>query len=370
MNTFTADNFSQNLKKLRKQADFTQEELADELNVSFQAVSKWERGESQPDFDTLLKLSRLFCVSTDELLSASKAEDEQKIADYIAKYHKLTNSRQFDECKQLMEIACSQYPSSYALLVRKMEILLKIHNTDRESACAVYNKVFAIYQKIMQRCLDDSIRIWAKRLYCQLCRKTGDTDEMNAIIDTLPRMVDCRENVRMIMTDKSSSEHSAACAHSIEEHVLYLTASICNNNYYIADCPSTEKIAAAKTAAAIIDAVYPNGDYGRATHSIAWNYALMGQWYAQIGDNENALAALQKCSDIVVAYKNLPKKTQHTSPLVRALSYEKSHDDYAQTHACSLTKQIAEFIGERYEFSAEFKSDKRFCEILNTLKNA
>ncbi|MGN0115333.1 MAG: helix-turn-helix domain-containing protein [Acutalibacteraceae bacterium] len=370
MHTITADDFSQNLKKLRKQADFTQEELADELNVSFQAVSKWERGESQPDFDTLLKLSRLFCVSTDELLSASKAEDEQKIDEYIAKYHELTNSRRFDECGQLMEIACAQFPSSYALLVRKMEILLKSHNTDREGACAVHHKVFAIYQKIMQRCLDDSIRIWAKRLYCQLCRKIGNTDEMNAIIDILPRMVDCRENVRMIMTDKSSPEHSVACARSIEEHVLYLTASICNNNYYIADCPVYEKIAAAKTATAIIDAVYPNGDYGRATHAIAWCYALMGQWYAQIGDSENALAALQKCADIAVAYNNMPHKTQHTSPLVRALCYEKSQDDYAQTHSGSLPQQIAKFIGEQYDFSDEFKSDKRFCEILNTLKNA
>ena len=355
---------------MRKDADYTQEELADELNVSFQAVSKWERGESQPDFDTLLKLSRLFGVSTDELLSASKAENEQKIADYIAEYHKLTNSRSFDECERLINRACEQFPSNYALLVRKMEICLKNHSTDYDGARTVQHKVFAVYQKIMQRCRDDSIRIWAKRLYCQLCRKIGSIDEMNAVINELPRMVDCRENVRMIMTDKSSTEHSIACARSIEEHVLYLTASICSNNYYIADCPVSDKIDAAKTAIAIIDAVYPNGDYGRATHSFAWCYALMGQWYAQIGDDENALAALQKCSDIVIAYKNLPKKTQHTSPLVKALCYEKANDDYAQTHSGSLAKQIAEFMNERFELCDKLKSDKRFQNIVNTLKNA
>lgn len=370
MCTSTADNFSQNLRKLRKQSDFTQEELADELNVSFQAVSKWERGESQPDFDTLLKLSRLFCVSTDELLSASKAEDERKINDYIEKYHELTNSRRFDECEQLMEQACTQFPSSYALLVREMEIILKNRNTDVNGACAVQHKVFAVYQKIIQRCPDDSIRIWAKRLYCQLCRKIGNTDEMNAIIDTLPRMVDCRENVRMIMTDKSSPEHGIACARSIEEHVLYLTASICNNNYYIADCPVADKVAAANTANAIINAVYPNGDYGRATHAIARNYSLMGQWYAHMSDYESAFAALQKCTDIAVAYHNMPRVTQHTSPLVKALSYEKARDDHAQTHSSSLTYQLAEFIGKRYDFCDEVKSDKRFCDILNKLKNA
>ena len=43
--------FRENIRRMRKQRDLTQEALADFLGVSFQAVSKWERGESYPDFD-------------------------------------------------------------------------------------------------------------------------------------------------------------------------------------------------------------------------------------------------------------------------------------------------------------------------------
>ncbi len=53
---------------LRKQSGWSQEDLADQLNVSRQSVSKWESGASIPDLDKILKLSQLFGVSTDYLL--------------------------------------------------------------------------------------------------------------------------------------------------------------------------------------------------------------------------------------------------------------------------------------------------------------
>lgn len=53
----------------RKLAKLSQEELADQVGVSRQAVSKWELGESTPEVDKLLALARAFGVTTDELLS-------------------------------------------------------------------------------------------------------------------------------------------------------------------------------------------------------------------------------------------------------------------------------------------------------------
>lgn len=61
----------------RKAAKLSQEELADRVGVSRQAVSKWELGESTPDVDKLLSLARAFGVTTDELLS--EAEPAAKV---------------------------------------------------------------------------------------------------------------------------------------------------------------------------------------------------------------------------------------------------------------------------------------------------
>lgn len=63
---------------LRKKNGWSQEELAEKMNVSRQAVSKWEGAQSVPDLERVLQLSKLFGVSTDYLL-----KDELEAAEYI-----------------------------------------------------------------------------------------------------------------------------------------------------------------------------------------------------------------------------------------------------------------------------------------------
>ena len=63
------------LIKLRKQYGYSQEELADKLGLSRQAVSKWERAEASPDTDNLICLAKLYGISLDELLSTDEDLD-------------------------------------------------------------------------------------------------------------------------------------------------------------------------------------------------------------------------------------------------------------------------------------------------------
>ena len=64
------------LVELRKKNGYSQEELADKLGLSRQAVSKWERAESSPDTDNLICLARLYNVSLDDLLNTSENTDD------------------------------------------------------------------------------------------------------------------------------------------------------------------------------------------------------------------------------------------------------------------------------------------------------
>ena len=60
--------FADKLVRLRKKAGWSQEELAEQMNVSRQSVSKWEGAQSVPDLEKMIRLSKLFGVSTDYLL--------------------------------------------------------------------------------------------------------------------------------------------------------------------------------------------------------------------------------------------------------------------------------------------------------------
>ena len=65
---------SEKILQLRKANGFTQEELAEKLNVSRQSVSKWDSGQSVPELEKLVALSEIFQVSTDHLLKPSELD--------------------------------------------------------------------------------------------------------------------------------------------------------------------------------------------------------------------------------------------------------------------------------------------------------
>jgi transcriptional regulator with XRE-family HTH domain len=63
------------IHQLRKARGLSQEELAGQLTISRQAISKWELGETVPDTENIVQLSKIFCVSTDYLLSDEYEDD-------------------------------------------------------------------------------------------------------------------------------------------------------------------------------------------------------------------------------------------------------------------------------------------------------
>lgn len=71
--------FNENLKYLRKEEKMTQENLAERLNVSRQAVTKWESGQSLPDIENLKQIADLFGVTMDSLVGDVESKKESNI---------------------------------------------------------------------------------------------------------------------------------------------------------------------------------------------------------------------------------------------------------------------------------------------------
>ena len=70
--------FSRKLKELRTKKNITQEQLARHLQISPQAVSKWERNEGYPDITLLPAIASYYNVSVDDLLGVGTIEKEKK----------------------------------------------------------------------------------------------------------------------------------------------------------------------------------------------------------------------------------------------------------------------------------------------------
>lgn len=107
----------ENIAALRKRGGMTQAALADRINYSDKAVSKWERGESIPDVLTLMELSEIFEVSVDELLRDPNElpQNVGKVEQVMGKAVEKTLKRKAD--KRIIEKLCSVLVWFVALLI-------------------------------------------------------------------------------------------------------------------------------------------------------------------------------------------------------------------------------------------------------------
>ncbi len=87
----------ENLRRLRKERELTQEQFSDAIGVSFQAVSRWENGTAYPDMELLPVLSSFFGVSVDTLLGCPEAEKEAQATALLDDLHKAACKVPFDE---------------------------------------------------------------------------------------------------------------------------------------------------------------------------------------------------------------------------------------------------------------------------------
>lgn len=85
------------IQSLRKKSGLTQKELADKLNISFQAVSKWENGEALPDVMLLLDLANILGTTVDNILSGEnivrKNLKQIRIADVVAGFEAMNKMK-------------------------------------------------------------------------------------------------------------------------------------------------------------------------------------------------------------------------------------------------------------------------------------
>lgn len=124
----------ENIKRLRKEKNLTQEKLAEILGVTVGAVSKWENGNNTPDIVMLTMLASFFDVSIDVLLGYDMAS--KKAEKLVENIKLLVSERRFDEAEKLSRDAMSRYPHDFAVIYAAADVyyVKTLENQDKEDA--------------------------------------------------------------------------------------------------------------------------------------------------------------------------------------------------------------------------------------------
>ncbi|MBQ4339168.1 MAG: helix-turn-helix transcriptional regulator [Clostridia bacterium] len=356
--------FGENVKKLRKAKELTQETLADFLGVSFQAVSKWERNESYPDITTLPAIAAFFGVSVDFLLGIDMMENDKKIKDYCDKYSRLWNEGKVAEVRDVMKQAVAEFPGNFDLLAKYMNALIQAQHND-EYVISIRPEVQKIYDNIQNHCTVDSIRIWAKKLMCRYLRdlslidsKRFDIADAEKILEQMPIMQNTRDYEAMYMYPHDDEKRAAACANGISE-MLRLFGEIMNRkhkNFLDADGDVSEAYIN------LVEKVMPDGDYGKSHYLMVINHQRLGVKKYLAGDEESALEHFEKAVKLAKSYDEMPDILIHTSSAVKGLEFNKTKA--YRFWEGSFYEDVKEGLINRPQLSDEFRNSERFKKIL------
>ena len=111
------------IKKYRKEAGYTQEEMANRLGVTTPAVNKWENGNSKPDIELLSPIARLLHISLDTLLSFQEKLTDFEIGEFIQKMDKMFSEEGYKKTYQWAVNTIKKYPNCN-LLIWQIAVML------------------------------------------------------------------------------------------------------------------------------------------------------------------------------------------------------------------------------------------------------
>ena len=81
-------NIGDNLRRLRREQNMTQEALAEKLGTSFQSVSRWENGTTYPDIEFLPAIARIFGTTVDGLIGCDATPSDEEMESFVKQWNK------------------------------------------------------------------------------------------------------------------------------------------------------------------------------------------------------------------------------------------------------------------------------------------
>lgn len=166
------------IKSLRKQKNISQEIFANYLGVSFQAVSKWENGNTMPDVTMIPAIASFFGISTDELFDFNLFETEKQVEAICAESWKYRNS-DVAKSEEILRKGLQRYPGNDIILNNLLYTL--DYQTRAE-------EVISICKSLIASTKNDSVKYDACRILATCYKENGQVDLIKPTLEMIPEI--------------------------------------------------------------------------------------------------------------------------------------------------------------------------------------
>ncbi|MBP3294382.1 MAG: helix-turn-helix transcriptional regulator, partial [Clostridia bacterium] len=264
------------LRTLRNERGYTQTEVAAALNLTSQAVSKWENGSGLPDVTQLVPLADFYGVTVDRLLGRKDHAAEQEVTDFIEKYrdilwfaqeyskeHSVSLREAFDVGLDEGRAMMKKYPDDYRL---KSHVCYMLDIAPKESDCdesywnARNSELIDLAETILAECTDSRYRNRAIWQLAMTYPYQNRYDKVKELAELVPDMYGCKEAILCEASEYGTEENRIA-------YELHLKRSMMNVHfdlsmyYHNRKLPPEDILALTEMEWNIFHAYHDHGDF-------------------------------------------------------------------------------------------------------------
>ena len=332
------------IKNLRRQADMTQEQLAELLHISASAISQWETDRVLPDVTQIPLLANIFHVSADVILGIDHQKEGEKINAYLAEAQKARLNSGLEARTAILREANRQFPRAYKIMAALADSLVCEYS---RKEIKDYDEVFSLCQRVLAECTDSMIRYEAIDTLGTAYGYAGKQEEMLKLAEQMAPFAFSREVFMLWHWPKTGEEglrQRQEYLHALITEMIstlgLLVGQRRDDGSFV--YPIEDRIALWKQEVALIELLYPDGDYHIDAQDAEQACGWLTSAYLTRGDSENAIYWLQKGCEFAVHFDTYDHEAVHTSPALRGYAGGGWIMEEGRNHSSQLLEYLLE----------------------------
>ena len=361
--------FGNIIKKLRLEKNMTQEQLAEVLSISGQAVSRWETNIALPDISLLPVLANFFDVTTDYLLEVDITRKEKEIQNWLEKARVYTTKGQWLKGIAILREAVKKHPSSY-LLINELAYALycspqEMEQVSEEENNQLLEEIISLEEYVLEHSKDNELRYSATSLLCQVYAQLHQMDKAELLANTMPSMNQCKEEILSLLYQ--GTKRFRQVQGTMFLHLELLLSKLTHNSAPLDDntrpYTTEEMIVLNKKVIDILNVLFEDKNYGFFGQTIAWTYLNIAWFYAKLENQEETIKYLLLAKEQAIANDKTPynPKNQYSCLVFRGQEYGEVWNNITLNDSMH---QIEEMNDSIYDFIRE---NKEFQKIMDEL---
>ncbi|MCQ2431496.1 MAG: helix-turn-helix domain-containing protein [Clostridia bacterium] len=379
------------IKELRKRDGRKQEDLANALGVTNQAISRWEANGGYPDMEMIPAIANYFGITIDELFGY-ESDRTRKVELYYEQIIEMNHKNNgmdtcMNECISYARKCLAEFPDDKKLTYALATVLFNagyvryaehhptdqngydVYDTERHRNYHEWQEAIKLYERLLSTLEPGELRDQTIRELLQLYLNIGEKDKASIVVKTLPDISSCRE--LMTISSCDGKERAAACAEALLRVVstaanLMISSVIINQE----NIEKNNAVTIIKSAIRFFELVMPDGNFGIYHASLACINLFLSEHLWCVGDRDGAFEALDNALEH--AKKNeICRSTNgqyYTSPAVKLAKIEEKEFTEAGI-AANLSEDWPWWsIDGSEKVKAEMQSDPRWNEWVKRTK--